>query len=92
MHIVKGGDLLSSVPLPIQAGHFCSLWNDGFFNAECFDRFLIHTVQTLRIGSSHLTKVVTHLPCLDVKLKYELLLLQTFLIVGILGLFTDDWF
>lgn len=30
----------SPVPLPIQAGHFRSLWNDGFCNVERFDRFL----------------------------------------------------
>ncbi len=36
-------------------------------------------------------KAVTHLPCLDVKLKHELLLPQAFLIIAHLGLFTDDW-
>lgn len=34
---------------------------------------------------------MTHLPCLDVKLEHELLLLQTFLIIAQLGLLTDDW-
>ena len=34
---------------------------------------------------------MTHLPCLDVEFKHELLLLQTFLIIAQLGLLTDDY-
>ena len=34
---------------------------------------------------------MTHLPCLDVEFKHELLLFQTFLIIARLGLLTDDY-
>jgi len=81
----------SPVPLPICSGHFWSLWNDSSRNVEHFDRFLIVSYVEVWFRLLSREHRMTHLPCLDVEFKHELLLLQTFLIVARLGLLTDDY-